>query len=113
VGEALDAGHAYVRTRGAHHSPALEVRAGEAIMGDTVTGPTELEVTVVGGQGQELVLLADGEVVATEELSREHATWRTTIEPRPDSGPLGTAWEVQTWDAHAPTTSATPVLVKR
>ncbi len=113
VTEALRAGHAYVRTRGVHHSPALEVRAGEAMLGDTVTGPTELEVTVEGGQGQELVLLADGEVVATEELTREHVTWRTGIAARPGSGPLGTAWEVQTWDAHAPTTIANPVFVRR
>jgi hypothetical protein len=81
-------------------------------MGDTVVGPTEMEVTVVNGQGQELALLKDGVVVHTEELSREEATWRTEIAPDPDSGPLGTAWEVQTIDAHTPTTIANPVFTR-
>ena len=110
VVDALRAGHAYVRTHGALASPELEVRAGEAMMGDTVHGEVELEVTVRGGQGQELLLLADGEVVATEDLTREEVTWRTGIGPRPDRGPLGTAWEVQTHDAVAPTTIANPVF---
>lgn len=110
--EALRAGHAYVRTHGALASPALEVRAGEAMMGDTVVGPTELEVTVLNGAGQQLVLLKDGVVVQTEELSREEATWRTGIAPDPASGPLGTAWEVQTVDAYAPTTIANPVFAR-
>ncbi|HEX6425758.1 MAG TPA: hypothetical protein VFZ79_19870, partial [Acidimicrobiales bacterium] len=83
-----------------------------AMMGDTVVGPAELEVTVVNGAGQQLVLLADGEVVHTGELSREEVTWRTEVTPRPASGPLGTAWEVQTVDAHAPTTIANPVFVR-
>ena len=118
VTEALRAGHAYVRTHGALASPALEVRASgsdgaEAMMGDTITGPGELEVTVRDGQGQELLLLEDGVVVATEDLSREEVTWRTRITPNPASGPLGTAWEVQTADAYTPTTIANPVFVRR
>jgi hypothetical protein len=112
VVEALRAGHAYVRTQGALASPRLEVRAGEAMMGDTVVGEVELEVFVGEGQGQELLLLADGEVVATEELSREEVTWRTGIGPRPGSGPLGTAWEVQTVDAFSPTTVANPIFTR-
>ena len=112
VVEALRSGHAYVRTHGVHASPELEVRAGEAMMGDVVHGDVELEVTVRGGQGQELVLLADGEVVAVDDLTREEVTWRTGIGPRDGSGPLGTAWEVQTLDAHAPTTIANPVFTR-
>lgn len=112
VVDALRSGHAYVRTHGVHASPELEVRAGEAILGDTVTGEVELEVTVRGGQGQELVLLADGEVVEQVDLTREDQTWRTGIGPREGSGPLGTAWEVQTLDAHAPTTIANPVFTR-
>jgi hypothetical protein len=114
--EALRAGHAYVRTHGALASPALEVLAhgddATVMMGDTVVGPAELEVRVVNGAGQQLVLLRDGEVTHTEELSREDATWRTDIGPDPASGPLGTAWEVQTVDAHAPTTVANPVFTR-
>ncbi len=112
VREALRAGHAYVRTHGALASPALEVRAGEAMMGDTVIGPAELEVTVVNGQGQELQLLRDGQVVHVVDLPTEEFTWRTGIAPDPASGPLGTAWEVQTHDAHAPTTVANPVFTR-
>jgi hypothetical protein len=112
VVEALRSGHAYIRTQGALASPELEVRAGEAMMGDTVSGEVELEVTVRGGQGQELVLLRDGEVVHREDLTREDVTWRTGIGPHPDSGPLGTAWEVQTVDAVAPTTVANPVFTR-
>jgi hypothetical protein len=110
--EALRSGHAYVRTHGALASPELDVRAGAAIMGDTVDGEAELEVTVRGGQGQELLLLRDGEVVHTEDLTREEQTWRTGIGPHPGSGPLGTAWEVQTVDAHAPTTIANPIFTR-
>ena len=110
--EALRAGHAYVRTHGALASPALEVRAGEAMMGDTVTGPAELEVTVLNGQGQELLLLADGQVRHTVDIPTEDFTWRAGIAPEPTSGPLGTAWEVQTHDAHTPTTIANPLFTK-
>jgi hypothetical protein len=110
--EALRAGHAYVRTHGALASPELEVRAGEAMMGDTVVGDAELEITVRGAQGQELVLLADGEVQHREDITREDITWRTGIGPRDGSGPLGTAWEVQTVDAYAPTTVANPVFTR-
>lgn len=110
VTEALRAGHAYVRTHGALASPALEVRAGEAMMGDTVIGPTELEVTVVNGQGQELVVLADGRDRHVVDIPTEDFTWRTGIAPEAGAGPLGTAWEVQTHDAHAPTTIANPVF---
>jgi hypothetical protein len=110
--EALRSGHAYVRTHGALASPRLEVRAGEAMMGDTVVGDTELEVFVGEGQGQELVVLADGEVVHTVDLTREEVTWRTGIGPREASGPLGTAWEVQTVDGLAPTTVANPIFTR-
>lgn len=110
--EALRSGHAYVRTHGALASPALEVRAGEAMMGDTVTGPAELEVTVLNGQGQELLLLADGQVRHTVDIPTEDFTWRAAIAPEPTSGPLGTAWEVQTHDAHTPTTIANPLFTK-
>jgi hypothetical protein len=112
VVEALRAGHAYVRTHGALASPTLEVQAGEATMGDTVHGDVELEVTIGGAQGQELHLLRDGEVVHVEELTREEVTWRTGIGPVDGSGPLGTAWEIQTVDAHAPTTIANPVFTR-
>jgi hypothetical protein len=112
VVESLRSGHAYVRTRGAHHSPALEVRCGDARMGDTVVGPGELEVTVAGGAGQTLVLLRDGVVEHTAEVGGDEVTWRTGIEPDPASGPLGTAWEVQTVDEHAPTTIANPVFCR-
>lgn len=110
--EALRAGHAYVRTRGVHYSPALEVRAGKALMGDTVVGPTELAVTVRGGGGQTLLLLRDGEVAHAVELAEDDVTWRTEIVADPASGPLGTAWEVQTADAFAPTTIANPVFCR-
>lgn len=112
VTEALRAGHAYVRTHGALASPALEVRAGEAMMGDTVTGPTELEVTVVNGQGQELLLLADGEIRQSVDIPTEDFTWRTGIAPEAGSDPLGTAWEVQTHDAHTPTTITNPLFTR-
>ncbi len=112
VVDALRAGHAYVRTHGALASPELEVRAGEAMMGDTVVGEAELEVIVRGGQGQELRLLRDGEVVHVEDLTREDVTVRHPIGPHPGSGPLGTAWEVQTIDAVAPTTVANPVFTR-
>jgi hypothetical protein len=108
--EALRAGHAYVRTRGVHASPELEVRVGDRMMGDTVEGATEVEVTVRGGAGQQLRLLRDGEVVEAVVLDGDEITWRTEIAPHPGSGPLGTAWEVQTADDLSLTTVANPVF---
>ena len=81
-------------------------------MGDTVTGPTEFEVTVVNGQGQELLLLADGEIRQSVDIPTEDFTWRAAIAPEPTSGPLGTAWEVQTHDAHTPTTITNPLFTR-
>jgi hypothetical protein len=113
--DALRAGHAYVRTRGVHASPELEVRVrgshGTAgMMGDTVEGAAELEVTVRGGAGQQLRLLRDGEVVEALTLDGDEITWRTAIEPHPGRGPLGTAWEVQTADDLSLTTVTNPVF---
>jgi len=107
---ALRSGHAYVRTRGVAASPALEVRCGGARMGDTVVAPeAELEVRVRGGAGQQLRLLADGEERQAVEVEADDFTWHTMVTAEATSGPLGTAWEVQTADDLALTTIANPV----
>jgi hypothetical protein len=83
------------------------------MMGDTVRAEgAELEVTVRGGVGQVLRVLRDGEVVETVALDADEVTWRTPIAPHPGSGPLGTAWEVQTADDLSLTTIANPVFLR-
>ena len=118
---ALKAGHAYVRTRGVDHSPALDYIAiapdsTQAMFGDTLTvGPTDavtLRVTVTGGANQVLRYLRNGETflevpIATDPFVNEQVVTRT-----PDEGPLGTFWGIETLDTQTRTTIGHPIFLK-
>lgn len=113
----MRAGHAYVRTRGAHNSPTVEVVAtapnGErGIVGDTLhTDLASLDVRVRGADGQMLIVTRDGEPAQVIPIAG--TDFRTTITATRDasSGPLGTFWRIDTRDAQAYTTIGNPVFL--
>lgn len=119
---AIKAGHAYVRTRGVAHSPALELRAtapdgSSGIFGDTLTladgGSATLKVTVTGGQGQVLNYLRNGLIVQAVPITADPFTHSRAISRlRLNEGPLGTAWRVETRDLSSRTTIGNPVFLK-
>lgn len=122
VGAALKAGHAYVRTRGVDHSPALEFSATAAdgrsgIFGDTLAvadgEAVTLTVTVTGGQGQLLHYLRDGLVVDIVPITGDpfvHS--RRAIRQPAGEGPLGTMWRIETRDLSSRTTLGNPIFLK-
>lgn len=119
---ALEAGHAYVRTRGVDRSPALEFSATTAdgrsgIFGDTLTvadgEAVTLSVTVTGGQGQLLHYLRNGLVVDIVPITADpfvHSR-QATRQPAAE-GPLGTMWRIETRDLSSRTTLGNPIFLK-
>ena len=114
---ALEAGRAYVRTRGVAGSPELEMWAvteegdrhtfGASIRADQA----RLEVTVRGAMGQTLELIRNGERVATEAIDADAYDFVEVIGRSDDEGPLGTFWRVQTRDAVTLTSIGNPVFL--
>jgi hypothetical protein len=115
--EAVRAGHAYVRARGVHHSPALELRAVDdegrwGTFGDTlVARRATVTVTVRGGTGQTLRILRNGAEVGRAPVTSDPFTHAFIAHRAPDEGPLGTFWGVETLDDLAQTTIANPVFL--
>jgi hypothetical protein len=118
VRAALVEGGAYVRARGVARSPELELTVtaadGRAGTFGTSLGAThaELEVTVRGGRGQRLVLLADGVPVDEHAVERDDVTHRRRIDAQGGSGPLGTFFGVEVRDGHGVTALANPVFLR-
>ena len=110
IAAAVRAGHAYVRTLGAHTSPAIDVRAtsleGEdAIVGDSLeTDLAFVTVRVTGARGQTALVSADGERVAAVPILTDDFTFPFVAARSQLSGPLGTFWRV---DTQAPASSTT------
>jgi hypothetical protein len=115
--DAVRAGHAYVRARGVHHSPSLELRAvdgdgKEGIFGDTlVARRATITLTVAGGTGQTLRILRNGVGVGDAAITSDPFTHTFVAERVPDEGPLGTFWGIETHDGFARTTIANPVFL--
>jgi hypothetical protein len=114
---AIRAGHAYVRTRGVRHSPSLALRAvapdgTRGMFGDAFAARTvAVTVRVRRGRGQTLTIMRDGAPVAHVPITSGDFTHRFTARRRPGSGPLGTAWRVQTGDDRSLTTIGNPVFL--
>ena len=114
---AVRAGHAYVRTRGVHASPEVDVTVvtpdGErGIVGDTlVADRAEVTVRVRGGDGQLLRISRDGDVVALVPIAGADATHTFEANRASSSGPLGTFWRVDTLDLRSLTTIGNPVFL--
>lgn len=117
LADALRAGHAYVRARGVHRSPSLELRAvddeGKAgIFGDTLLARrATVTVTVTGGTGQRLRILRNGAEVGDAAITSDAYTHQFVADRAPDEGPLGTFWGIETHDGLARTTIANPVFL--
>ncbi len=119
---ALQAGHAYVRTRGVERSPALEFSASapdgsEGMFGDTVTAdfgePVLLRTTVTGGANQILTYLRNGKVMLAVPVSSDPFVHEFPAALRTqDEGPLGTYWRVETRDAQTRTAIGNPIFIR-
>jgi hypothetical protein len=115
---ALRSGHAYVRARGVHGSPELDLRAGApdgtaGTFGDTLPAArADVEVTVRGGAGQELRVLRDGEVVDVVAVRGDDIVHRFEAAATAGSGPLGTFWGVETRGEQGLTALANPVFLR-
>ncbi len=106
--EAVKAGRAYVRSRGVHLSPTLEMAAvtrdGQSGMfGDTLrAGHARVTVRVKDAAGQRLLITRDGLPAGSVPITSDDFTHTFTAFRIPTSGPLGTFWRV---DTLAPATS--------
>jgi hypothetical protein len=115
--EGIRAGHAYVRTRGVAHSPALELTAttsdGQSgIVGDTLRAATaQVRVTVNGGDGQLLRVIRNGELDHLVRVAGDRFTHTFTATRGDDAGPLGTFYRVETLDDRSLTTIANPIFL--
>jgi len=119
----IQAGHAYVKTRGQAGSPDLLFEATgpggqHGIFGDTLTvGDTEtaaLTATVTGGMGQLLIFLQNGVPVLTVPVISDPFEYSLPLAARNplSEGPLGTFWRVETRDAQSRTTIGNPIFLK-
>ena len=115
---ALQAGHAYVQTRGVHHSPTLEMTAtapdGEqGMFGDTLHSDTaQITVHVVGGSGQLLTIFRNASVAALPvPITSDDFTYSFAAARSSDEGPLGTFYRVQTGDLQSITTIGNPMFL--
>ncbi|MGH8530820.1 MAG: CehA/McbA family metallohydrolase [Nevskiales bacterium] len=118
ISAALRAGHAYIRTRGVMHSPALEFRVEtmdgqRGIFGDTVMADTATLTTVVtGGQNQFLVYTQNGQLAGIAPITSDPFTHTMTAGRASEAGPLGTFWRVDTFDLQSLTTIGNPVFLQ-
>lgn len=116
--DGLRAGRAYIAARGVHGSPTLRMTAvapgGQTgSFGDTLAATTaDVTVTVAGGAGQMLRIIRDGQPVATVPVASNAFSFTFPAAYTPGSGPLGTFWRVETFDATSLTTIGNPVFLK-
>jgi hypothetical protein len=115
---AVRAGHAYVQTRGALHSPALELTAvaadgTTAMMGDTLAAATAtMTATITGGMGQVLLVTRDGLPSGLPvPITSDPFTYTWTADRAASPGPLGTFWRIDTRDLQSYTTISNPIFL--
>lgn len=119
---AIQAGHAYVRTRGVNSSPEVEFEGETAdgqrgIYGDVLPVAADeavtVRTTVRGGTGQLLTLFRNGlpmRVVAVtgDPFVHEQAARRDPL----GEGPLGTFWRLELRDAQTRTVIGNPIFLQ-
>jgi len=99
---AVQAGHAYVRTRGVHASPTLEMTAvtsdgQRGMFGDTLrASAATVTVRVRGASGQALLITRDGVPAGVVPITSDDFTHVFAADRVATSGPLGTFWRVDT-----------------
>jgi len=114
--DAIQAGHAYVRTLGVEDSPSLELVATSGdrtgIFGDTLhSDSAEVTVTVRGGDGQTIRIYRDGVLVGTVPIVGDDFTHTFTATRDQSSGPLGTFYRIETFNGQVQTTIANPIFL--
>lgn len=120
---ALQAGHAYIKTRGQAGSPDLMFEASgpngqHGIFGDTLrlsaSQSAALTTTVSGGLGQLLTYFQNGVPVLSVPVLSDPFTHSLPLALRAPlgEGPLGTVWRVETRDAESRTTIGNPIFLK-
>ena len=122
VREAIQAGHAYVRTRGVAGSPEVRFEAAgpdgqSGIYGDMLTlanGETAtLTTTISGGVGQLLSYYANGTLIASVPVPTDPYVHTLPATRLPASeGPLGTFWRIELRDAQTRTVIGNPVFLR-
>lgn len=119
----IQAGHAYIKTRGKAGSPSLAFSASgprgqTGIFGDTLLladGETAtLTTTVTGGSGQFLSYILDGVSVLTVPVTSADFTHSFPLAARNPltEGPLGSFWRVEVRDAQTRTALGNPIFLK-
>lgn len=120
---AIQAGHAYVRTRGVAGSPEVLFEASgpngqRGIYGDTLllaaTDTATLTTTVTGGVGQRLSYIQNGLPVLVVPVLTDpfvHTLPAALRNPLTE-GPLGTFWRIELADAQTRTIIGNPVFLK-
>ncbi len=120
---AIQAGHAYVRTRGAAGSPEVlfEVsgpREQSGIYGDTLrlsdSETATLTTTVSGGVGQLISYIQNGVTVLEVPVATDPFVSSVAAAARnpANEGPLGTLWRIELRDASTRTIIGNPVFLK-
>ena len=128
--EAVQAGHAYVRTFGGigipplgiPPSPTLEMTAvtpdgQQGMFGDTLAAnQAEVTVTVNNGLGQDLEIFRNEDLVQTVPITSNPFVFKFEVSRSGDEGPLGTFWRIQTRGTFiglsVPTTIGNPIFLK-
>lgn len=114
----IQAGAAYVRTRGVAGSPEVqfEIETGDGqhgIYGATVTAETAtLRTTVVGGLGQQLRYIANGDLVLVLPVLSDPFVHEQQATRLPQEGPLGSYWRIEVADAQSRTVIGNPVFLR-
>jgi len=114
----VQAGHAYVQTRGVHRSPTLEMTAvtpdGEqGMFGDVLhSDSAQVTVHVTGASGQLLTIFRNADIAALPVLiDSNDFTYSFAAARSSDEGPLGTFYRVQTADLQSITTIGNPIFL--
>lgn len=119
---AIQAGHAYVRTRGTNGSPLLEFEATaghqRGIFGDTLRvdafEPVTLKTTVYRGSTQTLSYLRNGVTMLSVPVTSDPFVHEFPLALRDalNEGPLGTFWRIEVRDAQSRTAIGNPIFLK-
>ncbi len=118
ITEAIQAGRAYIKTRGVAASPSLEMNVattdgqtgtfGSVLQADSAT----LTVTVTDGDGQVLRVIQNGQPVNLMPINGSPFEFTMDITRASEEGPLGTFWRVETLDVQSITTIGNPVFLQ-
>ncbi len=121
--QAIQAGHAYVRTRGVAGSPEVLFEAEgpdgqRGIYGDTLklaeTDSATLTTTVIGGVGNVISYIQNGVPVLTVPVPTDPFVSSFPLATRnpANEGPLGTLWRIELRDESTRTIIGNPVFLK-